>query len=89
MEAALRQRPPQALPLGDDLGRRGLDVEHFYAEPSLEELDFDTARLAARDLVGAFESGLVDDVFTEDNLRLTFGGRVGVLAQRAAFGGGR
>lgn len=33
--------------------------------------------------VRAIESGSVADVFTEDNLRLTFGGRVGVLAQLA------
>jgi manganese/zinc/iron transport system ATP- binding protein len=30
--------------------------------------------------VRAIDSGAVEDVFTEDNLRLTFGGRVGVLA---------
>jgi manganese/zinc/iron transport system ATP- binding protein len=30
--------------------------------------------------VRAIDSGPVDEVFTEDNLRLTFGGRVGVLA---------
>ena len=30
--------------------------------------------------VRAFESGPVDEVFTDSNLRLTFGGRVGVLA---------
>ena len=34
--------------------------------------------------VRAIESGPVVDVFTEENLRLTFGGRVGVLAQLAA-----
>jgi manganese/zinc/iron transport system ATP- binding protein len=34
--------------------------------------------------VRAIDSGRVSDVFTEDNLRLTFGGRVGVLAQLAA-----
>lgn len=34
--------------------------------------------------VRALASGPVNDVFTEDNLRLTFGGRVGVLAARAA-----
>lgn len=33
--------------------------------------------------VRAIESGPVAEVFTEDNLRLTFGGRVGVLAQLA------
>ena len=31
--------------------------------------------------VRAFEYGPVDDVFTDSNLRLTFGGRVGVLAE--------
>lgn len=36
--------------------------------------------------VRALASGPVDEVFTEDNLRLTFGGRVGVLAARAASG---
>ena len=34
--------------------------------------------------VRAIESGPVAEVFTEDNLRLTFGGRVGVLAQLEA-----
>jgi len=38
--------------------------------------------------VRAIESGRVEDVFTEDNLRLTFGGRVGVLAQQSAGGAG-
>ena len=33
--------------------------------------------------VRAFEFGPVDEVFTEANLRLTFGGRVGVLADQA------
>lgn len=33
--------------------------------------------------VRAIDSGPVDQVFTEDNLRLTFGGRVGVLADSA------
>ena len=38
-------------------------ARHFnWAEPTLEALDFDTARLAAKDLVSAFESGLVDEV---------------------------
>jgi manganese/zinc/iron transport system ATP- binding protein len=36
--------------------------------------------------VRALASGPVGEVFTEDNLRLTFGGRVGVLAARAAGG---
>jgi manganese/zinc/iron transport system ATP- binding protein len=36
--------------------------------------------------VRALASGPVGEVFTEDNLRLTFGGRVGVLAARAAAG---
>jgi manganese/zinc/iron transport system ATP- binding protein len=34
--------------------------------------------------VRAIDSGPVDEVFTEENLRLTFGGRVGVLAASVA-----
>jgi manganese/zinc/iron transport system ATP- binding protein len=34
--------------------------------------------------VRAIDSGPVDRVFTEENLRMTFGGRVGVLAEAAA-----
>jgi len=34
--------------------------------------------------VRAIDSGPVDRVFTEENLRMTFGGRVGVLAQSVA-----
>ena len=37
--------------------------------------------------VRAIAAGLVAEVFTEDNLRMTFGGRVGVLARGAASGG--
>jgi len=33
--------------------------------------------------VRAIDSGPVAEVFTDENLRLTFGGRVGVLAQAA------
>lgn len=44
------------------LGRRGLTVKHFYAEPPLESLDFRTARIASDDLVAAFRSGEVDEV---------------------------
>jgi manganese/zinc/iron transport system ATP- binding protein len=36
--------------------------------------------------VRAIDSGPVDRVFTEENLRMTFGGRVGVLAQTATGG---
>ena len=36
--------------------------------------------------VRAIDSGPVGDVFTEENLRLTFGGRVGVLAASSAGG---
>ena len=43
------------------LGRRGYQVERFYAEPTLEALSFDTARLASRDLVEAFETGAIDE----------------------------
>jgi len=35
--------------------------------------------------VRAIDSGPVDEVFTEENLRLTFGGRVGVLTQSAVI----
>ncbi|MBI5852288.1 MAG: ATP synthase F1 subunit gamma [Planctomycetes bacterium] len=44
------------------LGRRGLTVKHFYAEPPLESLDFKTARIASDDLVAAFLAGEVDEV---------------------------
>ncbi|MCC6785700.1 MAG: ATP synthase F1 subunit gamma [Planctomycetes bacterium] len=44
------------------LGRRGLKVKHFYAEPPLESLDFRTARVASDDLVGAFQKGELDEV---------------------------
>jgi manganese/zinc/iron transport system ATP- binding protein len=37
--------------------------------------------------VRAIAAGPVAEVFTEDNLRMTFGGRVGVLARGAASGG--
>lgn len=36
--------------------------------------------------VRAIESGRVEDVFTDENLRMTFGGRVGVLAQQTVGG---
>jgi manganese/zinc/iron transport system ATP- binding protein len=39
--------------------------------------------------VRAIESGPVAEVFNEDNLRLTFGGRVGVLAQLSESGAER
>ncbi|MBK8976890.1 MAG: ATP synthase F1 subunit gamma [Planctomycetes bacterium] len=44
------------------LNRRGLHVERYYADPTLEALDFATARLASRDLVEAFTSAAVDEV---------------------------
>ncbi len=34
--------------------------------------------------VRVIDAGSVEEVFNDDNLRLTFGGRVGVLAARAA-----
>jgi manganese/zinc/iron transport system ATP- binding protein len=37
--------------------------------------------------VRAIAAGPVAEVFTEDNLRMTFGGRVGVLAREGAAGG--
>ena len=36
--------------------------------------------------LAALAVGPVDEVFTEENLRLTFGGRVGVLAAKGAGG---
>jgi manganese/zinc/iron transport system ATP- binding protein len=37
--------------------------------------------------VRAIAAGTVDEVFTEENLRMTFGGRVGVLARNRSTGG--
>jgi manganese/zinc/iron transport system ATP- binding protein len=34
--------------------------------------------------VRAIDSGPVEEVFTDDNLRLTFGGRVGIIAQKTS-----
>ena len=44
------------------LGRRGYHVERFYAESTLESLDFGTARAASDDLVADFLSGSLDEV---------------------------
>lgn len=44
------------------LGRRGYDVERFYAEPPLDSLDFAAARIVGKDLVDDFTSGKIDDV---------------------------
>lgn len=44
------------------LGRRGYEVVRFYAEPTLEQLDFKMARIASDDLVAAFLAGEVDRV---------------------------
>ena len=44
------------------LGRRGLTVKHFYAEPTLDKLEFSTARVASNDLVAAFLAGEIDEV---------------------------
>ena len=44
------------------LGRRGYEVVRFYAEPTLDQLDFKMARIASDDLVSAFLAGEVDRV---------------------------
>ncbi len=44
------------------LGRRGYDVRHYYADPTLESLDFTAARIVGKDLVDDFLAGEVDDV---------------------------
>lgn len=44
------------------LGRRGYDVERFYAEPPLDALEFSAARVVGRDLVEDFAAGKIDDV---------------------------
>lgn len=46
----------------DYLSRRGFDVERVYSEPPLDSYEFSAARLISKDLVQAFESGVVDDV---------------------------
>jgi len=42
--------------------RRGFDVEKFFVEPPLDKMDFDAARAVVKELVGGFESGLLDEV---------------------------
>ena len=44
------------------LGRRGYEIERFYADPPLDALDFMSARICGKDLVEAFSSGAVDEV---------------------------
>ena len=44
------------------LSRRGYDVERFYAEPPLDALDFNAARIVGKDLVEDFLAGKVDEV---------------------------
>lgn len=42
--------------------RRGFKVEKFFVEPPLDKMDFDAARQVVKELVSAFENGVVDEV---------------------------
>ena len=44
------------------LYRRDFEVEQFFVEPPLDKMDFDSARLVVKRLVGDFEAGKVDSV---------------------------
>ena len=44
------------------LVRRGFAVERFFVEPPLDKADFSAARMVAQELVGAFASGVLDEV---------------------------
>jgi F-type H+-transporting ATPase subunit gamma len=44
------------------LTRRGYAVERFFVEPPLDKADFTSAKLVAKDLVGAFEGSGCDEV---------------------------
>lgn len=44
------------------LGRRGYDVERYYADPPLDALEFSAARIVGRDLVDDFRNGKIDAV---------------------------
>jgi len=45
------------------LSRRDYDVERFFAEPPLDKAGFAAAKMVSQELVQAFETGLVDEVF--------------------------
>jgi manganese/zinc/iron transport system ATP- binding protein len=61
----------------DELADRGRTIVVVHHDLQTVPEYFDHVLLLN---VRAIDSGPVDEVFTEDNLRLTFGGRVGVLA---------
>lgn len=42
--------------------RRGFDVEKFFVEPPLDKMDFAAAHAVVKELVAAFEDGVVDEV---------------------------
>lgn len=68
----------------DDLSSAGRTVVVVHHDLQTVPEYFDWVLLLN---VRAIDFGPVEDVFTEENLRLTFGGRVGVLAQQRAAGG--
>jgi manganese/zinc/iron transport system ATP- binding protein len=61
----------------DDLARIGKTIIVVHHDLQTVPEYFDHVLLLN---VRAIDSGPVTEVFTEENLRLTFGGRVGVLA---------
>jgi manganese/zinc/iron transport system ATP- binding protein len=64
----------------DSLAERGKTIIVVHHDLQTVPEYFDDVLLLN---VRAIASGPVSEVFTDDNLRLTFGGRVGVLAQAA------
>ena len=42
--------------------RRGIAVEKFFVDPPLDKMVFDAARQVVKELVSAFETGVVDEV---------------------------
>jgi manganese/zinc/iron transport system ATP- binding protein len=67
----------------DGLAERGKTILVVHHDLQTVPEYFDSVLLLN---VRVLAAGPVAEVFTEDNLRLTFGGRVGVLAARAAGG---
>jgi manganese/zinc/iron transport system ATP- binding protein len=68
----------------DGLARRGRTILVVHHDLQTVREYFDHVLLLN---VRAIASGPVDDVFTDENLRMTFGGRVGVLARTGPAGG--
>jgi manganese/zinc/iron transport system ATP- binding protein len=68
----------------DALARAGKTIIVVHHDLQTVPEYFDSVLLLNVRVIAA---GPVAEVFTEDNLRLTFGGRVGVLAARAAVEG--